>query len=261
MHITYRHWTVQFGLIWLAISLLAAGLFYHLGSWQLQRYQNKKEWVDGQTELTINGQFLPNFNLFIDNKILHGIPGYEVLQAFQFRQDTQPPKIVLISRGWVAQPKNNQQYYTRDVLPKIIPPQTTPDQPSIQLTAKTINTTPSKYGITHLELNLNPHASMRHITIRASRLDMAEIAKMLHQHEPSLTLVSDYYLSLPQDSSYQLTSLPEVKTWLNPHKHLGYAVQWFAFCLITVFLFIKFGIRVIQTPAEKNSKLPTGKLG
>ncbi len=255
MNITCRRWTIQFNFFWLVVSMLAIGLFYALGTWQLQRYQDKQGWIEAQSEIMIEGKFLPNFTLYLDNKIMDNKPGYEVFQAFQLKNNASLPQTVLISRGWVAQPKNKQDHYDRGHLPQV----TLPDSENLEtvpLKAKMIKTTQPKYAITHLETTLTPAKT----TIRASRLDIPEIEKALQKHTPPLPLVSAYYFSLPKESVYQLTPLPEVKNWLNPHKHLGYAAQWFLFCLITLFLFLRFGTRLIKTSAEKSSTLSSGKI-
>lgn len=255
MNITCRRWTIQLNFFWLIVSMLAMGLFYYLGTWQLERYQEKKGWIESQSELTLEGQFLSDFTLYIDNKIRNNIPGYEIFQAFQLKNNTAPSKLVLISRGWVAQPENAQGHYDRSHLPKI----TLPDLPNLNpivLKATLIKTTQPKYLTTHLETTITPTQT----TIRASRLDMKEIEKTLFKHQPPRHLISTYYLSLPKESVYQLTPLPEIKNWLNPQKHLGYAAQWLLFCLITLFLFLRFGTQLVKTSTEKSSKLCSLKI-
>ena len=230
-------------------------LFFYLGCWQLQRYQNKQAWIEAQLEEEVQGTFLVSPLIFVDNKIMNQTPGYEVLQGFQLKNRSSTQEVVLISRGWVAQPKNAQEHYDRSHLPLV----TNPSDPSIPIHLKTkiIKVIEPKYGISHLESFKMPGQIT---TIRTSRLDMLEIKKLFLKEDSRLNLITTYYYSLPKESEYQLSPLPEVSSWLNPHKHLGYAVQWFAFCLITLFLFIRFGMCVIKTSAEKSSTLLVGKL-
>ena len=108
MNLSYRCAKIQFNPIWLLISMLAMGVFCSLGMWQIQRYQDKQLWLETQAEQIIEGRFLEDFMLYIDNKIKGSTPGYEVFQAFQLTSKTSPPQAVLISRGWIAQPKNSQ---------------------------------------------------------------------------------------------------------------------------------------------------------
>ena len=141
MVVKHPRWTLQFGFWWLIVTILTMSLFYFLGMWQLQRYHDKQNWLETQSEIEIEGTFLDNFILFIDNKIMHQKPGYEVFQAFQLRENTRlTSQVVLISRGWIEQPKNAQQHHVRSHLPQI----PLPSQDPIQIKAKIINIIPSK---------------------------------------------------------------------------------------------------------------------
>ncbi len=242
MHIRFR-WP------WLIASIFAMSLFCSLGCWQLQRYQDKKTWVQAQIKEEIEGTFLDSPLIFIDNKIMHQTPGYEVIQGFRLNNTTSPQQVVLISRGWIAQPKNTLGHHDRSHLPVITTPEpnnhtSTP----VHLHTKLVKVLEPKYGISHLE---NFKIAGQITTVRASRLDMSEIKKIFENEDNKLNLTTAHYYSLEKDSEYQLSALPEVSTWLNPHKHLGYAVQWFAFCFLTLFLFIRFG---------KSSTLLAGKI-
>lgn len=246
MILRYRSWAIEFYVFWLIASILAMSLFYSLGLWQLQRYQDKQEWLYTQSEWSIEGFFLPNFTVYLDNKILNGVPGYEVFQAFQLHKKNNKktsPELVLISRGFVAQPKNNQQHYSRSTLPTIHLPSSEGKQ-AIILSTKKIGINLRKYPRTYLESDL----TRLRATLRMSKLDLPEIEKILKTQfvQLKLPLQTSYYCSLSNTSPYQLSPLPETNTWLKPHKHLGYAAQWFAFCLLTLILFIRFGIRRIK---------------
>jgi cytochrome oxidase assembly protein ShyY1 len=254
MNINVSRCTIQCNLWWLIVSILAMYLFHSLGMWQLQRYEAKKNWLDQQSEIELKGVLLNNFTLYIDNKIMHQKPGYEVFQAFQLiKKNHLSTEVALISRGWIEQPKNAQQHHDRSYLPQI----SLSSQEPIQIKTQKIAFIPTKYGITHFEIN----KKNTELTIRASRLDLVEVQKILNKQANQLKLIASYYLTLPKNSAYQLTPLPETSTWLHPHKHLGYALQWFAFELITLFLFIRFGLCFeVKTPEQKSSKLKTGKL-
>lgn len=257
MNIIYGSWTIRFSWFWVIASILAITLFCFLGSWQLQRYHDKQAWVETQLEGEAEGIFLESPLIFIDNKIMNQTPGYEVFQGFKLKNTASPQEIVLVSRGWIAQPQNTQKHYDRSHLPLITTPNLNEMTTPIHLKTKTIKILPSKYGITHLESFKIPGQIT---TVRASRLDMPLIKEYFNKENNKFNLITTYYYSLPKDSEYQLSPLPEVSSWLNPHKHLGYAVQWFAFGIITLFLFIRFGMRVIKTSAQKSSTLLAGKI-
>lgn len=248
--------TFRIKYFWLIVSILAIVLFCSLGNWQLKRYHEKQNWLEEQTDVELSGEFLDNFTIYLDNKILNQKPGYEVFQAFKpSNSNIEHNKLVLVSRGWIEQPKDANQHHQRKYLPAI----STPSGP-ILLKAKKIRRLPSKYGITHSELyNLAPYQNSSAYKLRISRLDMLYIQESLKSKISNLNLTLDYYFSLPDNlnnSAYQLTPLPEPSTWLNPHKHLGYAVQWYAFGLITLFLFARFGIcKRVKTPSLKSSTL------
>lgn len=256
MNIIYGSWTIRFNWFWLIASILAIALFFFLGTWQLQRYHDKQAWVETQLEGEAEGTFLASPLIFIDNKIMNHAPGYEVFQGFKLNNTASPQEVVLVSRGWIAQPKNTQGYDDRSHLPLITSPNPNDMSLAVHLKTKTIKVLESKYGISHLESFKIPGQIT---TIRVSRLDLPQIKEFFNKENNKFNLITTYYYSLPKESEYQLSPLPEVTTWLNPHKHLGYAVQWFAFGIITLFLFIRFGLRVIKTSAQKSSTLLAGK--
>jgi len=103
-----------------AVAGIAATLW--LAGWQLGRAQ-EKEAVRAQLEarskeppivlsagevkardvewhrVTARGKFNPNYAVFIDNRVYHGVPGYHVVMPLSIGGGE---RYVLVNRGWVA---------------------------------------------------------------------------------------------------------------------------------------------------------------
>ncbi len=103
-----------------ALTVLALSAFIVLGVWQLQRAQDKQVMHDRLLErarmpaveldavsvvtddllfrtATASGQYIPGYQIFLDNKVHQGQAGYHVLTPLQIRgADT----LLLVNRGW-----------------------------------------------------------------------------------------------------------------------------------------------------------------
>ena len=91
----------------LAAAACAAGIA--LGNWQLRRAEEKRVVLP---HVTVEGEFLPRFTVYLDNKLNHGRVGYEVITPLKLRDGSN----VLVNRGWVAAGA------TRDTLPEVRTP-------------------------------------------------------------------------------------------------------------------------------------------
>lgn len=111
----YKRWAP------LVATLAAAALGVALGTWQLGRAEEKRELRDryerlsrdapvaiGAAEIaaedvelrrvTARGVFEPRYAVFLDNRVLNGVPGYHVVMPLQLPGG----RAVLVNRGWVA---------------------------------------------------------------------------------------------------------------------------------------------------------------
>src|SRR6185295_2767596 len=97
-----------------ALALAAAGCAagVALGNWQTDRAAQKRAAGASVEQVTLRGEFQLGHTVFLDNKIRHGRPGYEIVQPLRLAGG----KHVLVNRGWLAAPA------TRDRLPLVRTP-------------------------------------------------------------------------------------------------------------------------------------------
>ena len=80
----------------LAASGCGAGVM--LGNWQAGRAEEKRSAAAQVQRIALRGEFLPQFTVFIGNRLHRGQPGYQVVQPLR----TADAKHVLVNRGWIA---------------------------------------------------------------------------------------------------------------------------------------------------------------
>ena len=87
--------------------------FVLLGNWQTRRAEEKRELAARLQPASILGAFLPQYTVFLENKLRHGRAGYEVLTPLKAAASD---RYVLVNRGWLpADPR-------RQVLPEVRTP-------------------------------------------------------------------------------------------------------------------------------------------
>ena len=91
----------------LAVAGCAAGIL--LGNWQTDRAAQKRAAGAAVEQASLRGEFEPKYTVYLDNKIHHGRPGYEIIQPLR----ATGGKLVLVNRGWLASGAS------RDRLPEI----------------------------------------------------------------------------------------------------------------------------------------------
>lgn len=92
----------------LAAAACAAGIA--LGNWQLRRAEEKRALA---RPVVLEGEFLAQHTVFLDNKTRHGRHGFEVVTPLRLRGSDAH---VLVNRGWLEGGK------TRDVVPEVATP-------------------------------------------------------------------------------------------------------------------------------------------
>lgn len=156
--------------------------------------------------VSVTGRFDSAYEILLDNTILKGVPGYQVITPLKLEQ---APVYVLISRGWVARGLD------RKVLPRI-------KTPGGVVTIEGIAVPPSgKY----LELSTQ--------TVEGKvwqNLNFQRLQALLPQRVQSLMVV-------------QLNDTGDglIRHWTRPdtgvEKHAAYAFQWFALALATLVIY------------------------
>lgn len=223
-------------------TLLFAPLLYWLGTWQLEREQEKillqQEYEAKQSAAPINvdsidwnrtdlafttvqadGEFDNTHSFLLDNRVYEGKVGYELLSPFR----TDSGLELLINRGWIAQGP------TRTALPAIR---------EITGRARIQGSIYVPLDETFLlgdeeEMGANPGPWV------VQDIDIGRIATKLDAGlAPYTVRLSPGSAGLEQANWQAINMLPE--------KHRAYAVQWFAMLTALIGMFIYFGFKNSQ---------------
>lgn len=179
------------------VMLLGMTLCIVLGVWQ---YQKSLRYVEPpQAPSIIKGHFLNEHTFLLDNKSVNGKVGYAVITPFQTYD-----RIFLVNRGFVA-------YKSRNVVPEIPP----------VLGHQTIVGTKSFYELPVL-LNQSLQDPIKE---RVQFIDTKSLSKKLNSDIRPETFDQQYGAGV-------LTSFPKTEPYINEHRHLGYAIQWWILAII-----------------------------
>jgi surfeit locus 1 family protein len=97
----------------IAAAALACAAGIALGNWQARRADEKRALAARLERVAVVGEFVPQFTVYLDNKVRRGKPGYEVVTPLRLRGSSTH---VLVNRGWIEAGK------TRDVVPEVPTP-------------------------------------------------------------------------------------------------------------------------------------------
>ncbi|MDE1464212.1 SURF1 family protein [Spartinivicinus poritis] len=158
----------------------------------------------------LTGQYIKNKHLLLDNQIVNGKPGFNVISAFL----TKNNQYVLVDRGWLG------PVIKRDKIPEI--PE---DNQQLELTGLLFNKLTKPFLLAKDSLSS----------------DWPKIIQALDREQlKSIYNLDKFYLlrlNTPQAGSF----IPHYKPInINPEKHWGYAIQWFSIALIILILFVRF---------------------
>lgn len=164
--------------------------------------------------VTVKGQFVPDWTLYLDNRPHQGRAGFYVLMPFRIDGSTMH---VLVERGWL--PRNTAQ---RDVLPPYVTP------------SGTVTITGIARGNSSRVMQLGTPPPLRGQAI----VQNAEIAQVA----AASGLLLQPFVILQTGLDDQL-----VRDWPAPDtgvdKHRGYAFQWYALALMAFLFFVLTGFR------------------
>ena len=227
-------WQLNFKII--AFSFFSFPMLVALGFWQLERadeknailtkYDNNRSKqivniveLDDKTDLQyrpafIQGKLISNQRIFLDYKVKYGKPGYEVYEHLVFKDlNNRSNKALLVNRGWV------QASLNREILPNV----------------KSIDS-PQKYkGTLYKKLkggiSLDDGiTSPKSWPVRLGSIDTTRAQKVFQS-----TSFFKYQLRLDQGSVGALDASWDTVS-VEPSKHLGYAVQWFAMSVVLLIM-------------------------
>jgi surfeit locus 1 family protein len=219
------HWKL------LVLGLVLIALFISLGCWQLSRAKQKQILLDLYAQrlteaplqasalahipnprfyqLTIRGYFDNAHSLLLDNKTWHGQVGYEVYTPFYSKT---LPAALLVDRGFVPLGSS------RSLLPSIKNREGT-----VTITGM-LNLPP-----TYVALGQMLESQTLSFPLRIEFIELQQLAQHLH------TPLYPYVLSLKADDPAAFSIEWQIAL-IKPEKHLGYALQWFAFALTLLIL-------------------------
>ena len=186
-----RNWHFVIKPLYSFIMLLGIAICFSAAFWQYQKsvfYQ-----APIAQSLHMQGQFINEFNHYLDNQTLNGKVGYALITPFQYED-----KFYLVNRGFIA-------YEDRDTLP-IVPP---------------VIGTVKIDGILkqhHKPLLLN-NILQDPLANRIQFIDEKYFSSLLDQ-----SVSSEIFI---QQSGHGLLSpQPQKSSYLSHHRHQAYAVQW-----------------------------------
>lgn len=225
------------------IMVLLAPLFFGLGLWQLDRAEQKRSQGSAleirrkQPQLSLNGplpdaqelvyrkvaargRFLNRNSVLIENRKHRGKTGYHLITPLQLNENAG---IVLINRGWIAQDRLDRELHVAEMeeTVTVVGEVRIPQPPAIEL-QQTDEETNAKYPKW-------PFLTIDHFSDWSG-----------------LEILPIVVLQSPEDGH------GFVRQWPHPRvsdlMHIGYAVQWFAFALITLLVWLRLSL---HKPDEK----------
>lgn len=170
--------------------------------------------------VALRGRWLAQHTVFLDNRQMHGRPGFFVLTPLRLSGSTQA---VLVQRGWV--PRN---FVDRAALPQV----ETPADAEVHVLGR-IAPPPSKL----YEFDAAQAGPIR------QNLDLAQFAAQ--NGLPLLPGVS--VLQTGPDGDALARDWPEAD--LGVAKHYGYAAQWFALAALIALLYVWF--QIVRPPLQR----------
>ena len=220
-------------------TLLFSPVLFTLGQWQLEREQEKIqlqsdfdaralaaeasiEEIEGARDdlafmkIKARGEFLNDKVFLLDNKIHQGRVGYELINPFVTAAGT----VLLINRGWIAQGPSRAQLPEIEHLQDIVEVQGTIYVPLEE---------PFLLNSIEETMPASGPAVIQSIDIESLEKQMA--LKVF----PYTIRLSSGSPGLEQ-ANWQTVNM-------EPEKHRGYAVQWFAMLFALLAMYIYFGFK------------------
>lgn len=204
------------------LGLLVLPLLLALGSWQWQRADHKRLWLqqleqspattpDGALErlqhsdwvpVSFEIELLPSNVFLLDNRTWQGRVGYEVIVPIRVDEGA----LWLGSLGWIAAPAQREQLPTFELRRQWLPVEGVLSRPLVSVTLAT----------TQIEAGW-PR--------RIQSLDLEQIGQTL------AVPVEPLVLHLKTAISDAIRPREQIYTGIVPERHVGYAVQWFGLAL------------------------------
>lgn len=175
-------------------------------------------------KVSVKGEFLRSWPLFLDNRPQEGRVGFYLLMPFKIAGSERH---VLVARGWL--PRHNAQHDK-------LPPFTTPEG---EVTVEGV----ARAGMGHV-MQLGTPAAVRPQAI-LQNLAVPELAAASGlDFQPFVIEQTD--AGMPDDGIKRAWPAPA----LNVEKHQGYAFQWYALSVMALLFFVFTGFKREPSQAE-----------
>jgi surfeit locus 1 family protein len=221
------------------LAIVFLGFFISLGTWQLHRSREKEQILSSLEQkleaapvslqllskdpkqrqyqpIEFQGVFLNNKQFLLDNRIHKGKVGYEVITPVKVKGTKD---LILLNRGWIP------ATHDRRVLPKL----------------RSVFGLQKIHGIIRMPLAKGLVLKTEDLTdakwpIRIQQLNFKLMAALLSKPVYPFVVLLD-----------KNTQNGYVREWkfinMKPAKHIGYAVQWFAFALVLLIIYFALTIQ------------------
>lgn len=224
------------------ITVILVLVFVELGKWQLSRAEEKSSQFERleeyakqpaiflpkslikledfqYREIEVEGEFLSEHTLWIDNKTYKGRAGYHVITPLKISNSSLS---VAINRGWIATGND------RSVLPQV---------PTIDGMIKVTGIVASP-ELRTLELS----ESILHGRVW-NKFDLSSYQKVIgHDLQPILILQKgEFNDGLIRDWE---------KSDSGASKNIGYAVQWFSLAITTIIIFLVLNVKRANSKSQ-----------
>lgn len=251
MGIVWRGRRYRLVLRWpvLVAGVVLLPLLVGLGLWQLDRAQQKRQWLQEQRQqataavtdylaladpanphlefrrVSAPANWVTDHTLLLDNRMHEGRAGYRVLTPV--RLDDQ--RWLLVDRGWLAAGPDRRK------LPQVPPP-----NPDLARVAGQLRKPYRTITLAKEAWQSWPR--------RIQGLDLAGLARLAgHAIEPWLLTLQDS----SAESAPDVQPLPRPVTIMTPARHTGYAVQWFALAGTLLILLLVVSARPLPTKEDE----------
>jgi surfeit locus 1 family protein len=192
----------------------AAGIA--LGQWQSGRADEKRA-LGALERVTLEGEFVPRFTVYLDNKMHRGQVGYEVITPLRLRGSAEH---VLVNRGWIAAGR------TREVLPQAPTP-----AGEVRIEGISLEKFPRVFA---LGASSGKVRQTIEIDAYAAETGLRLQPRVVEQHSDTRDgLARDWP---PHD--------------VGAEKHEGYALQWYSLAALALVLGIVFSFRKREAPPQ-----------
>lgn len=244
VRIANREFDPRLWAVLLTAALLAT--FVALGWWQVERARAKQAMIESfqrgaqssfdlkgdvavdelprYQHVRVEGRYEPAHQVLIDNMPSQsGLPGFRVLTPL--RRDGSE-RLLLVDRGWVPLGA------TRQDLPQVIV------SPDVRTVSGRLDTLPAP-GVRVGDAGVAGDTSWPRVLNFPRQPDLEQALG-----EPTEARI--LLLDPAAPDGYERAWRPAMQ--FGPERHLGYAIQWFAFAIVTLVIFIALSLR--RLPGE-----------